>query len=112
MKEMKKSKILITSDIYAQIQYRDKIPTEPRAVVATEYLPEPVEKTEYSMEQVTKALKKISKHTIEDELNRMRKVADLGNRTQMADQLKVDAFVSIHMNTFSDPQYFGSQVFY
>ena len=50
--------------------------------------------------------------TIEDEINKMRKVADLNNRHQMADDLKVEGFVSIHMNTFSDPQYFGSQVFY
>ncbi|MBR1977507.1 [bacterium] len=64
-----KSKILITSDIYANIQYREEIPTEPRKVVPVEYVPDPVQKTEYTMEQVTKALKKISKHTIEDELN-------------------------------------------
>ena len=50
--------------------------------------------------------------TIEDEINKMRKVADLNNRTELADKLDVEAFVSIHMNTFSDPQYFGSQVFY
>ena len=50
--------------------------------------------------------------TIEDEINKMRKVADLNNRNEMADELKAEAFVSIHMNTFSDPQYFGSQVFY
>lgn len=50
--------------------------------------------------------------TIEDEINRMRKVADLNNRRGMVDELKVEAFVSIHMNTFSDAQYLGSQVFY
>ena len=50
--------------------------------------------------------------TIEDEINRMRKVADLNNRSELAEKLEVEAFVSIHMNTFSDPQYFGSQVFY
>ena len=50
--------------------------------------------------------------TIEDEINKMRKVADLNNRREMVDELKVEGFVSIHMNTFSDPQYFGSQVFY
>ena len=50
--------------------------------------------------------------TIEDEINRLRKVADLNNRTELADKLDVEAFVSIHMNTFSDPQYFGTQVFY
>ena len=42
----------------------------------------------------------------------MRKVADLNNRRALSDELEVDAFVSIHMNTFQDSQYFGSQVFY
>ncbi len=50
--------------------------------------------------------------TIEDEINKMRKVADLNNRREMVDELQVEGFVSIHMNTFSDPQYFGTQVFY
>ena len=64
-----KSRILITSDIYANTRYRDNIPKEPRKVVPVEYTPNPVEKVEYSIEQITKALKKISKHTEEDELN-------------------------------------------
>lgn len=64
-----KSRILITSDIYANTQYRDNVPKEPRKVVNKEYTPMPVEAVEYSIEQVTKALRKISKHTEEDELN-------------------------------------------
>lgn len=64
-----KSRILITSDIYANTQYRDNVPKEPRKVVGMEYVPEPIEKVEYSIEQVTKALRKISKHSEEDELN-------------------------------------------
>ena len=64
-----KSRILITSDIYANTQYRDEVPTEPRKVVEKEYKPAPFEKVEYSIDQVTKALKKISKHSEEDELN-------------------------------------------
>ncbi len=64
-----KSRILITSDIYANTQYRDNVPKEPRKVVNIEYEPMPVEKIEYSIEQITKALKKISKHTEDDELN-------------------------------------------
>ena len=50
--------------------------------------------------------------TIEDEINRMRKVADLNNRKELTEQLNVEGFVSIHMNTFTDSKYFGSQVFY
>ena len=49
---------------------------------------------------------------IEDEINRMRKVADLNNRKELTEQLNVEGFVSIHMNTFTDSKYFGSQVFY
>ena len=64
-----KSRIMITSDIYANTQYRDEVPKEPKKVVYEDYLPAPVEKVEYSIEQVTKALKKISKHKPEDELN-------------------------------------------
>lgn len=64
-----KSRILITSDIYANTQYRDDIPKEPRKVVGMEYSPKPVETVEYSIEQITKALRKISKHSEEDELN-------------------------------------------
>ena len=64
-----KSRILITSDIYANTQYRDNVPKEPKKVIYEDYLPAPVEKVEYSIEQITKALKKISKHKPEDELN-------------------------------------------
>ncbi len=64
-----KSRILITSDIYANTQYRDNVPKEPRKVVPEEFKPEPVETVEYPIEQVVKALKKISKHSEEDELN-------------------------------------------
>jgi len=64
-----KSRVLITSDIYANTQFRNEVPKEPRKVVNIDYAPVPVEKIEYSIEQVTKALKKISKHSQEDELN-------------------------------------------
>ena len=64
-----KSRILITSDIYANTNYREDIPKEPKKVVYEDYLPSPVEKIEFSIEQVSKALKKISKHKEEDELN-------------------------------------------
>ena len=64
-----KSRVLITSDIYANTQFRNEVPKEPRKVVNIDYAPIPVEKIEYSIEQVTKALKKISKHSQDDELN-------------------------------------------
>ena len=64
-----KSRILITSDIYANTQYRNPVPKEPRTVVPEEYRPDPIKTVEYPIEQVVKALKKISKHSEEDELN-------------------------------------------
>ena len=64
-----KSRIMVTSDIYANTRYRDVVPKEPRKVVPVEYAPEPVEAIEHSIEQITKALRKISKHSEDDELN-------------------------------------------
>lgn len=64
-----KSRIFITSEIFANTRYRDKVPKEPRKVVEMEYKPAPIKKIEYTIEQITKALHKISKHSPEDELN-------------------------------------------
>lgn len=64
-----KSRIMITSDIYHKTQYRNPVPTEPKVIVKKDYIPNPVERKEYTLEQITKALQKISKHTQEDELN-------------------------------------------
>ncbi len=54
----------------------------------------------------------ISLSTPEDDEKRERKMADLNNRKRMVEEYSPDAFVSIHMNTFTDPQYNGTQVFY
>ena len=64
-----KSRILITSDIYSNTEYRENIPTEAKTVVKKEYVAKPVKKEEYTMEQITRALQKISKHNASDELN-------------------------------------------
>lgn len=64
-----KSRILITSDIYANTKYRGTVPKKPRKVVKKDYVADPVKKLEYPMEQVIKTLKKINKYTQEDELN-------------------------------------------
>ena len=65
----KKSRILITSDIYSYTKYRKPVPTVPKAVVKKDYIARPVIKEEYSLPQITKALRRISKHTDKDELN-------------------------------------------
>ena len=51
-------------------------------------------------------------HDNGEEKSGNRKVSDLNNRKKLPKDFKADAFVSIHMNTFPDPQYYGSQVFY
>ena len=61
--------IAVTSDVLTTTQYRDKVPTEPDVVVSENHTPIPVEKHKYTIEQIDEALKKISKHSQEDELN-------------------------------------------
>lgn len=65
----KKPRILVSSDIQSKTQYRNPVPKEPRVVVDKKYIANPIEHVEYSLSQITKALRKISKHTPEDELN-------------------------------------------
>ena len=48
------------------------------------------------------------KHTQEHEGNRR----ELQRRVDLATSSKADIFVSIHVNQFPDPQYFGAQCFY
>lgn len=40
------------------------------------------------------------------------KASDLKRRKQMADKENIDMMISIHMNKFEDPKYWGAQVFY
>ncbi len=65
----KKSELLRISDVLSKIQERETIPTEPKTVVEEEYKPKKIEHHTYSSEQIINALKKIGKHTEEDELN-------------------------------------------
>ncbi len=65
----KKSELLRVSDTLSRIQEREAIPTEPKTVVELEYKSKKIEKPEYSYENILGALKKIGKHSEEDELN-------------------------------------------
>ncbi len=40
------------------------------------------------------------------------KISDLENRVKIMNESKADIFVSIHLNKFSQSQYYGAQVFY
>lgn len=57
------------SDILSKIQYRRNIPKQARIVVEEKYIPEPVSRKEYNMEEITNAMKRIGKNGEEDELN-------------------------------------------
>ena len=64
-----KAGIAITSNILDKIQIREDIPTEPSFVVETTYSAAPIKAQTHPLEEITKAMKKIGKHTEEDELN-------------------------------------------
>lgn len=65
----KKSGVEIMSNVLEKISYRDKIPKLARTIVELEYKSQEIENIEYPTEAITKALKKIGKHTADDELN-------------------------------------------
>ena len=64
-----KASISIISDVLAKIKQRPEIPKMPEVVVEYDYQPAGVPESRYSLEEITKTLKKIGKHTIDDELN-------------------------------------------
>lgn len=57
------------SDVMQKVKVRDEIPKEPQVVVECDYSPKEVSTSNYSLEEIMKTLKKIGKHTIDDELN-------------------------------------------
>ena len=64
-----KASISIVSDVLTKVKKRDDIPKTTDYVVNYEYTPAEVTESKYSLEEITKTLKKIGKHTTEDELN-------------------------------------------
>lgn len=64
-----KAGITMVSDILTKEKKRDKIPAEPKTVVNYKIEPKGVVNSEYSVEEILKALKKIGKHSVDDELN-------------------------------------------
>ena len=64
-----KASISIVSDVLTKVKKRDDIPKTTDYVVNYEYTPAEVTESKYSLEEITKTLKKIGKHTAEDELN-------------------------------------------
>lgn len=63
------SSISSISDVMYKVKVRDEIPKKAQLVVECNYAPKGIETSSYTLEEITKALKKIGKHTIDDELN-------------------------------------------
>lgn len=64
-----KAGISIVSDVLSKVKERETIPQIPETVVEMDVSPKNVETTKYSLEDILKTLKKIGKHTVDDELN-------------------------------------------
>lgn len=64
-----KSGVNIMSNLLSKISYRDKIPESASTVLDVAYLSSEVESVDYPLEEILKAMKKIGKHSEDDELN-------------------------------------------
>lgn len=65
----KKSGVNVMSNVLSNVKYRDNIPESPNVVVEIEYHPNEILTTHYTMEEIKKAMKKLGKHSEDDELN-------------------------------------------
>ena len=65
----KKSELLRVSDVLSKTKERENIPVEPQVIVEEEYKQHIIETPKYSTEKILNTLKKIGKHSVEDELN-------------------------------------------
>ena len=64
-----KASLCVVSDVLSKVKSRDYIPKKASTVVDYEMKPCKVVNTEYPLEDILKTLKKIGKHTVDDELN-------------------------------------------
>ena len=64
-----KAGISVVSDILSDIRERENIPTEPQTVVQKKKKKGKIVHSQYPIEEILKTLKKIGKHTVDDELN-------------------------------------------
>ncbi len=64
-----KAGITMVSDILTKEKKRDKIPEEPKVVYDYKIVPKRVVDTDYPIEDILKTLKRIGKHSVDDELN-------------------------------------------
>ncbi len=64
-----KAGISSISDVMSKVKVRKEIPTVAQTVVKCDYSPKAVKPSKYSLEEIQQVLKKIGKHSEEDELN-------------------------------------------
>ncbi|MBE7712733.1 MAG: 4Fe-4S dicluster domain-containing protein [Cyanobacteria bacterium SIG26] len=64
-----KASISSISDVMYKVKTRESIPTKAQTVVECDYSSKEVRTSKYTIEEIQKTLKKIGKHTEEDELN-------------------------------------------
>lgn len=65
----RKSRITMVSDILTKEKKREKIPEQPKVVVDYKIEPRKVVNSDYPIEDILQTLKKIGKHSVDDELN-------------------------------------------
>lgn len=65
----KKSGVNIMSNVLNSVKYREFIPEFPSVVVEIEYKPNKIATINYTREEILKAMKKLGKHSEDDELN-------------------------------------------
>ena len=61
--------LTVVSDILSKVKERDVIPQKPSVVAEYNIKPKKIVTSEHTLEEIMKTLKKIGKHSIEDELN-------------------------------------------
>ena len=61
--------LTVVSDILSKVKERDVIPQKPSVVAEYDIKPKKIVTSEHTLEEIMKTLKKIGKHSIEDELN-------------------------------------------
>lgn len=64
-----KASINSVSDVMLKVKSRNEIPQKAQTVAKCDYYPKKIQISEYSLDEIQSALKKIGKHTQEDELN-------------------------------------------
>lgn len=66
---IKKARVSIMSNIISKLKERNEIPQQNKVFLQEKFVPKSVKMASFPIDEILKALKKIGKHNIEDELN-------------------------------------------